>query len=303
MRSLLVALFSVIFSFTLMAKDTLNILTIGNSFTWSLDLYFRQVVESAGCKVNLDFANWGGCELFRHWQYITLEEGDYRLSLYQEPRRKLREILGGTKWDIVTIQQASHQSWDETTYQPYATNIRDYVKLHAPQAELVIQQTWSYRADENRIRPGGSWGFDQDGMYERLTKCYRKTAEELGGIRIIPTGYAVQLARAASPVKFVPYERGALKNYSWPDLPPQAGDVVGQLKWTKTQEGELVISADCIHLNSYGQYLQACVWFASLFERPTSDITFVPDNMSNAEAQKLREIAQLAVDGFMASQP
>ena len=45
----------------------MNILTIGNSFTWSLRRYFPQVVNAAGEKLNIVYMNFGGCELHRHW--------------------------------------------------------------------------------------------------------------------------------------------------------------------------------------------------------------------------------------------
>ena len=278
-------------------KQDLKILTIGNSFTDSLAFYFADVVKSAGCGILFDRANHGGCELRRHWSYIDFEERDSTARMYQEPRVKLRDILMREPWDIVTIQQASHESWNPETYQPYASNIHAHVKKYAPQAEVVIQQTWSYRADDPRLMPGGAWGFDQDGMYERLTRAYRKLASELN-LRIIPTGYAVQLARRNQPFSFRNYDPAVLETLHWPDLPSQAGSIVGQMWWRKEEDGELKIRRDTIHLNARGQYLQACVWFAFLYGRRTSEITFVPEVIGNSDAEFLRETAQKAVDEF-----
>ena len=85
----------------------------------------------------------------------------------------------------------------------------------------------------------------------------------------------------------------------WPDLPPQASEVVGNIYWTKNAAtGELEMKRDTIHLNVRGQYLQACVWFAALFGHKTSEVTFVPDTIGNRDAAFLREIAQKAVDEF-----
>ena len=217
--------------------------------------------------------------------------------MYQVPRVKLRDILMREPWDIVTIQQASHESWNPETYQPYASNIHAHVKKYAPQAEVVIQQTWSYRADDPRLMPGGAGGFDQDGMYERLTGAYRKLASELN-LRIIPTGYAVQLARRNQPFRFQNYDPAVLETLHWPDLPSQAGSIVGQMWWQKGEDGELKIGRDTIHLNTRGQYLQACVWFAFLYGCRTSEITFVPKVIGDSDAEFLRETAQKAVDEF-----
>jgi hypothetical protein len=52
---------------------------------------------------------------------------------------------------FVTIQQRSISSHDVTTYRPYAANLRDYVKKHAPNAELLLHETWAYRVDDPRF--------------------------------------------------------------------------------------------------------------------------------------------------------
>ena len=275
----------------------MNILTIGNSFTDSLALYFPAAVQSARCNLHFERANFGGCELARHWSYIEAEERDVRCRIYQGGR-KLRSILELRAWDVVTIQQASHDSWRPETFQPWAGNIIAYVKKHAPQAEVVIQQTWAYRADHPQLLPGSEWGISQDEMYERLTANYTKLARDYK-LRIIPSGYAVQLTRRNSERKFANYDPALIDTLAWPDLPPQAGDVVGQCSWRKNPDtGELYLNRDLIHLNPRGQYLQACVWFAMLYGKKVSEIRLVPDELANSDVKFLQETAQQAVDEF-----
>lgn len=275
----------------------MNILTIGNSFTDSLALYFPAAVQSARCDLHFERANFGGCELARHWSYIEAEERDVRCRIYQGGR-KLRSILELRAWDVVTIQQASHDSWRPETFQPWAGNIIAYVKKHAPQAEVVIQQTWAYRADHPQLLPGSEWGISQDEMYERLTANYTKLARDYK-LRIIPSGYAVQLTRRNSERKFANYDPALIDTLAWPDLPPQAGDVVGQCSWRKNPDtGELYLNRDLIHLNPRGQYLQACVWFAMLYGKEVSEIRLVPDELANSDVKFLQETAQQAVDEF-----
>lgn len=275
----------------------MNILTIGNSFTDSLALYFPAAVQSARCDLHFERANFGGCELARHWSYIEAEERDVRCRIYQGGR-KLRSILELRAWDVVTIQQASHDSWRPETFQPWAGNIIAYVKKHAPQAEVVIQQTWAYRADHPQLLPGSEWGISQDEMYERLTANYTKLARDYK-LRIIPSGYAVQLTRRNSERKFANYDPALIDTLAWPDLPPQAGDVVGQCSWRKNPDtGELYLNRDLIHLNPRGQYLQACVWFAMLYGKKVSKIRLVPDELANSDVKFLQETAQQAVDEF-----
>ena len=267
----------------------MNILTIGNSFTDSLALYFPAAVQSARCDLHFERANFGGCEL--------AEERDVRCRIYQGGR-KLRSILELRAWDVVTIQQASHDSWRPETFQPWAGNIIAYVKKHAPRAEVVIQQTWAYRADHPQLLPGSEWGISQDEMYERLTANYTKLARDYK-LRIIPSGYAVQLTRRNSERKFANYDPALIDTLAWPDLPPQAGDVVGQCSWRKNPDtGELYLNRDLIHLNPRGQYLQACVWFAMLYGKKVSEIRLVPDELANSDVKFLQETAQQAVDEF-----
>jgi len=274
------------------------VLTIGNSFADSVFVFLPDVVKSVpDCSLVIDRGNHGGCELERHWGYIEKEEADPSVKIYKKGTVKLSDILKSEKWDIVTIQQASHKSWDSSSYFPFAQNIYDFVKKYAPQAEIVIQQTWAYRPDDPRIMQGGAWGFDQKGMYARLAAAYEEAAKKLNA-RLIPTGFAVQLARDKGSVKYQNYDPKILNTLSWPDLPPQAGDPAGECSWKKSKNGELSINRDSIHLNDRGRYLQACVWFAFLFDRPASDIKFVPDDIGAKDAEFLRQIAQEAVDAY-----
>ena len=275
----------------------MNILTIGNSFTDSLELYFPAAVQSARCDLHFERANFGGCELARHWSYIEAEERDVRCRIYQGGR-KLRSILELRAWDVVTIQQASHDSWRPETFQPWAGNIIAYVKKHAPQAEVVIQQTWAYRADHPQLLPGSEWGVSLFVNDTAPTEIYTKLARDYK-LRIIPTGYAVQLTRRNSERKFVNYDPALIDTLAWPDLPPQAGDVVGQCSWRKNPDtGELYLNRDLIHLNPRGQYLQACVWFAMLYGKKVSEIRLVPAELANSDVKFLQETAQQAVDEF-----
>ncbi len=277
-------------------KDTLNILTIGNSFADSAARALPPVVRSAGAKLNLQKANFGGCELRRHWSYMAAElanPADCRIY----PHRPLNCTLRETPWDIVTIQQASHESWRSETFQPYAQNIVNFVREYAPDAEIVIQQTWAYRADHPQFKAGSEWGISQSEMYNRLTVNYKRLSGELGNLRIIPTGYAVQLARKLQSVSFVPMSDEEQSRLVHPDLPPQAGSLVGRhyyLKNEDTQEFEL--KADLIHLNSRGEYLQAMVWFGMLYEADVTKLDYVSEDIGAADAAFLRSIAKMAIE-------
>lgn len=274
----------------------MKVLTIGNSFTWSLRACLPAIAEERQEELKLEFANFGGCEFRRHWAYITAEENEPQCRMYMDYTMKLRDLLASDDWDVVTIQSASHESWDYANYTPFAGLIIDYVKKHAPGAKIIIQQTWAYREDAPRLI---EWGFDRNEMYRRLDQAYRKLGSEYN-LPIIPSGLAVELALAEQPDgKFVNYDPALLLTLRWPDLPPQAHSVIGSCAWRKDPStGEMVLRRDTIHLNIRGQYLQACVWYGFLFNKDPRDIKYVHEDVSNSDAAFLRHIAARALKEF-----
>ncbi len=262
---------------TAAAKD-LNVLMIGNSFAVCVGRYLPAIVNAAPeHTLKLTSAYIGGCPLDRHWANIEESEKNpdakqYRIDAWTSaaPADKITTTgnintlikLGG--WDVITIQQASPKSWSYDTFQPYADNLISYIKKYAPGAQIIIQQTWSYNAADNRIKPGtdNTWGFDQAGMFDRVRDAYRHLARACQ-LPVIPTGLAVQYARASG----------------------LGNDVVGA-------------GDDTIHLNRRGEYLQACVWFAALFGADANTITFKPDDMTDDDAKNLRACAQKAVKDY-----
>ena len=155
-------------------KRELKVLTIGNSFSQSLYRYFPEVARSAGCSLVLENLNIGGCSLHGHWGNISREESEPGWKFFKT--YSYREKLESKDWDVVSIQQASHASWNYDTYQPFAKNIVEYVRKYAPNAEIVIQQTWAYRPDDGRLE---AWQMTQEEMYEKLVVSYARLALSL----------------------------------------------------------------------------------------------------------------------------
>ena len=282
-------------AFVLDSKE-IKILTIGNSFADSVVGPLAQIAKSVpGCSVKIDRANIGGCSLERHWKEYEQSLKDPAHKPYSEKKANLVDMLTKEKWDVVTIQQASPESWKPESYQPYAENMIQLIRKHAPQAEIVIQQTWSYRSDAPRL---AGWKIDQKEMYNRLTKNYSDLAAKYQ-FRVIPSGLAVQFSREGEKKPFQPLPPEKLKELKPPALPDNSGDVVGQSRWSKDKKsGEQKLSTDTIHLNARGAYMQGCVWFATLFGKKTSDIRYVPKGITPEDAKFLQEYAQKAVDTF-----
>src|SRR5574344_1924352 len=262
----------------------LKVLMIGNSFSVCVLKQMPQIAADLGCKLDLCSLYIGGCPLVKHaknlaatngaygvtWNYcgITNKTDAVPFTVGEKSRGDLRPMLAADKWDIVTIQQASHESWKPESYQPYADEVIAAIRELAPQAEIVIQQTWSYcKADKrvcNHADGGpGTWGFDQTGMYDRLTASYGALAKA-HGFRIIPSGLAVQKFRQARNVTTA------------------KGDVVGA-------------GTDTFHFNYKGEYLQALVWAGMLFGKDVTKVAYAPKNIDADLATCLRDCAAKAV--------
>lgn len=298
----------VLIAFSQCYAKTLRVLTVGNSFSVCVTRNLPQMTASVpGCRILLTSAHIGGCSLEKHWNNIVETDAGtprrYAFTIADsstpEKRKKFRSTLNNAlkkeRFDVITIQQNSANSIDYATYQPYAANLIAYIKKYQPQAEIVIQQTWSYRCDAGRLK---KWGIDNDTMYARLAENYARLAKE-NGFRIIPSGYAVQVFRAKTPVKYVPPTKEQLAGFKRPDVPSFAGDVVGKYFWKKRKGGEKIeLLLDANHLNFYGDYLQAAVWFSFLFEKPVTEIKYFPENIERAQAEFLLSCAGEAMETF-----
>ncbi len=250
-------------------------LGVGNSFTVNAFTFLTPMgTRSEKCRLTLGGAIIGGCSMEKHIRLAKLHEADpdnpdgkpYSLTTTDENGIKtrtqvgLREYLTSDRWDIVTIQQASAQSPNIASFRPYAKELCDYIKKYAPQAEVVMHQTWAYRVDGDfeKVFPDKP-GYGQKDMYRDLDAAYRTIAEELG-IRVIPVGAAFQLAREVRP--FVPDRDIDLSAFAPPNLPNQKNSLCVGYSWSNTEPKQL--RCDSHHAGVQGEYLAAAVWFEFL---------------------------------------
>jgi len=185
-------------------RAEVKLLTIGNSFADNSCACLPDLAKAGGKKLLLFKANLGGHSLAQHAGYVKAFEADPtepKNHVYKgriDPRSgekkdfSLREALESAPWDIVTIQQVSNQSFKAETFQPFAGELIAYVRKYAPQAEIMVHQTWAYPTD---FLEKNKYTIDQATMYTQLKAAYQKLADE-AGLRIIPVGDAFQAARA-----------------------------------------------------------------------------------------------------------
>lgn len=311
-------------------KNQIKLLTIGNSFANDATAYLPAMAKAGGKDLLLFRANLGGCSFERHARHLKAYEADpanpegspylgkfvhsddvkppslasgtteVDKDAQEKPKNiSLRQALESEKWDYVTIQQVSNDSFKFDTFEPYAGTIVDYVKKYAPTAEIVIHQTWAYRED----CPLYKNGLDQKSMFEGLVGAYGKLSEKYH-LRVVPVGTAMQEARKLPRWTFkYPDSKFDYKNPAAGTKPDQTGSL--QIGWTvkkvaaakpadKTASvapDKYTASLDFKHCNAEGRYIGASVFYGFLFGEKVADNAFVPEGVDPADAKVIRGIA------------
>jgi len=284
---------------------TVRLLTVGNSFSANATHYLGDLAAAARDKLIHRPIVVGGASLQLHAEKAQQFERDpdAKAGLYSNGR-SLRQELLAAPWDFVTIQQASIKSHDVETYRPHAKWLRDYIKKHAPQAELLLHQTWEYRRDDPRFsvkEPKPGHPATQEAMYRGLANAYETIAKELG-VRRIPVGDAFHRANLDPKWGFhpssIPFDSKSAK-------PGELSDQTHSLNigwsWKKQKDGSLKLVMDGHHANIAGEYLGACVWYEFLFARSVVQNSFVPKGLDAGFAKFLRETAHRVVKDMPAT--
>jgi hypothetical protein len=233
------------------AVKTIKILTIGNSFAENACHYLDSITESVpGYEIIISKANIGGCSLEKHATLIQQCEEDSTLKPYRQ-EFTLKEIIEQDEYDYVTIQQVSHQSFKPESFQPYADTLVSFIRRHAPDAKILIHQTWAYSKVCNRL---SEWGLPREEMHRGLYKNYNNLAARYN-IDLLPSGSAFYASYKKDPEIYL---------WSW---------------------------GDGYHANQNGCYLAGCVWFGTLFDLSPKEIRYVPGEIGPKTAKHLRKIA------------
>ncbi len=291
MRKILMSLAAVCAACSVMAADApqkLKVLMIGNSFSICVLKEMPKVAASMGFELDLASLYIGGCSLERHWKNVESDRPDfkpYRFDRDTGNRRvvddgkiNIPEALKLDRWDIVTIQQASHFSWKPETYDPFGEKLIAKIRELAPQAEVVVQETWSYTPWDKRL---GEWKMDPAQMYEKLHRAYGDYAAAKK-LRVIPMGTVVQEYRKALPVVYSDNSFG--------------GDPCGSAKFQQDAEGKWTPKGDVFHLNHEGHYLQGLVWTAALFRADVAKCAYAPKDIDPARVAVMRRVVSQVVN-------
>ena len=167
----------------------MQILAIGNSFSQDASRYLHQIARADGVELNIANLYIGGCSLERHYRNMLADNKAYELQYNGQWTGffvSLKEALLNRTWDAVTIQQASHFSWDKETYDPYARELLAYIKTCLPKVPVFFHETWGYEDGSARL---ANLGYETcEAMFADVIHAYHAVHEEIGTAGIIPSG-------------------------------------------------------------------------------------------------------------------
>ena len=277
---------------------TVRLLTVGNSFSQNATRQLGNLATNAGHVLIHQPIVVGGASLELHWGKAAAHGKDSQNTngLYSN-KQSLKQMLAAQPWDFVTIQQASIKSHELTTYRPFSKQLHDYIKQHAPKAEVLMHQTWAYRVDDPRFKvaaPKTGEPATQADMYRMLTSAYATIANELS-IRRIPVGDAFFLADSDPRWGYQPDTKFNFESNDENLLPQQAHSLHVGWRFAKGKDGKQSLGMDGHHANTAGEYLGACVWFEVLFGESVVGNTFVTPGLDKTYALFLQETAHKSV--------
>lgn len=171
----------------------MNILSIGNSFSQDAQRYLHAIAKADGVKLNTFNLYIGGCSLARHHRNMLSGNKDYLLEMNGQNtgfKVSLDEALLNRDWDVITIQQVSHQSPYYDSYQPYLDTIVEYVRELVPKAKIVLHQTWAYEEGSQRLTEELKYATAKE-MLADIVKANQQAAAAIEADQVIPAGEAL----------------------------------------------------------------------------------------------------------------
>ena len=168
----------------------MNILAIGNSFSEDAMRYLHDIAKADRqqlATVNLFI---GGCSLERHYANMLSDEKIYELQYNGNNTGflvSLKEAVTNREWDIVTLQQVSTKSFDQTSYMPYLAILADYVRKNIPKAKIYLHQTWAYESGSDRLLNIAKYDTSQK-MLKDIVKAYDYAEQIINAEGIIRSG-------------------------------------------------------------------------------------------------------------------
>lgn len=232
----------------------IKILAIGNSFADDSFAYLSKIAKDCNKEVIIGVLFIGGCSLkmHRHNAENNLSTYEYRKDVGEgfvnHKEYSIKMALDDENWDIVTLQQASHDSGIMSSYDDLDFMI-DYVDKNAlKKVDFMWLMTWSY--EKNSSHPEFKrYENNQQIMDKKILECVKNIIipnKKINGI--IPVGIAIRETR-------------------------KHDSLAGKL------------SRDGFHLSyDYGRYIAGLVLAKAIFKIEIDDIYYLPSPITKDEA-------------------
>lgn len=184
-------------------RKTFKVFAIGNSFSDDAVEYLYQIAESSGIEdIKIGNLYIGGCSLERHWNNAENDDSAYTYrkntdGSFVEKTLSIREALIDEEWKIIVFQQASGLSGIIDSYEPYLSNLKEYVKKNMTnlRAKFAWHMTWAYQSNSTH-EEFANYNNNQQTMYDAIVNAVQtKIVPDDDFSFIIPTGTAVQNMR------------------------------------------------------------------------------------------------------------
>lgn len=235
-------------------QGPLRILAIGNSFTKCTMAYVGRLCNNLGVtnvtiqrlyRDGSSLKGWCGKDTANPAKNVDLTATltTYDVVIASGDTRKgngtLAQILNH-QWDYIMLQQVSTDADDYTTYEPYLSELIDYILTYCPNKDVrfIWNLTWQVSG----------------AAYSDIVSAVKTMMEEHGHSFdiIVPTGTAMQNVRATTIAQSTNINGGSANNF--------------------TRDGK--------HINGgVGDYVLACTFYTSVIQ-PFSGISIYDDTMT-----------------------
>ncbi len=226
----------------------MKILSIGNSFSEDAHRYLYNFASAAGETIETHNLYIGGCPLSAHWANFLSDEKVYahmRNGVYIDEMVSIASLLQSEAWDIITLQQVSHNAGKSETFEPYLENLVLSIRAMCPNAQLYFQETWEYEYCSSH----DGFAFYNNScetMFTQVKRTCRAAAEQFS-LGLIPSGEVIHEAK--------------------------------KLPAFDSEHGGQSLYRDAFHMHLvYGRYLLACVWYKALFKKSPIGNPYIPED-------------------------
>ena len=216
----------------------MKILAIGNSFSQDATRYLREIAKSNGDSVKAINLYIGACPLRKHYLHILQNKELHEIQVDGEGTgfyTSIQKALASDRWDVVTLQQGSKNSFEYKNFEPYLDLIVKTVKTYSPEAKLYVHQTWAYENGSSVMSELTPYTTNKE-MYKDVRLCYEKMKEQVKADGMI-----------------------------------RSGDLIAKM----LDNGLKVYLDDGLHMSKgLGRYAIALLWYATLTGKDVSEISF-----------------------------